>query len=86
MSRFEVKRFLLLVVPLPILLMIPAAFMIRGLWLPAVGWSLVAAHYLALIWRWDRRREADEAIARAELHEAAEAEMGANSDRSGDGR
>lgn len=68
------KRLLLFAFPLPVLLMFPAAFVIHGLWVPALAWSLGAAVYLAIIWHWQRVREADEALARAAVHDAAEAE------------
>ncbi|MEV7763809.1 hypothetical protein AB0O16_04235 [Microbacterium sp. NPDC089180] len=74
MSSFELKRIVLLAFPVPILLVFPAAFAFRGLWVPALACSLGAAVYIVLIWRWQRVREADEALARAALHDAAGAE------------
>lgn len=74
MSSFELKRILLVAFPLPILLVFPAAFAFRGLWVPALACSLGAAVYIVLIWRWQRIREADEALARAALLDAAGAE------------
>lgn len=74
MSSFELKRILLFAFPLPILLVFPAAFAFRGLWVPALACSLGAAVYIVLIWRWQRIREADEALARAALHDEVEAE------------
>lgn len=69
MSKFELKRFVLLL-PVGVFFALPIAFAVRGAWAPSAISLLVAFAYFAAVWRWHRRREADEAIARAAQYKA----------------
>lgn len=69
MSRFELQRAVLLF-PIGLFLAVPITFAVRGAWVPSAICLLAAIAYFAAMWRWNRRREADEAIARAAQYEA----------------
>lgn len=71
-SKFEVKSLVLVALPLPILFA-PLVFVFRGLWVPALVCAFIAAVYYALVWRWHRNAQADDALARAASHDATEA-------------
>lgn len=79
MSKFEVKQSFL-VAPLGPTLLLPLVFAFRGLWGPALVCAFIAAVYYALVWRWHRNAQADDALARAASHDATEAARPTDSD------
>lgn len=79
MSKCEVKQLVLVALPVPILF-VPLAFVFLGAWGPALVCAFIVAVYYALVWRWHRNAQADDALIRAASYEAAEAEKATDFD------